>query len=175
MAHCAERRQSCARDFETERRYTGGGGIHTPLFLTEALVNESVPRYTFAVKSACHIAHPPPHPVMVYDGDCGFCVRWIQRWQRLTPGQVDYLAAQDARVAAQFPEIAQEHYLRAVHFVAIDGSVYFGAEAVFRSLAVGGRYQWLLQWYQRSPAFAWLTEAAYRFVGRRRGFFSKFG
>jgi predicted DCC family thiol-disulfide oxidoreductase YuxK len=118
------------------------------------------------------LSKPPPKPLMIYDGECGFCVRWIRRWQRRTGVTVDYLPAQDPRIRELFPEIAAEQYQQAVHLLAPDGSVYFGAEAVIRSLAFASRNVWLLRWYERSRTFAQLLEWAYRFVARHRRFFS---
>jgi lipase maturation factor 1 len=73
---------------------------------------------------------------MVFDGSCGFCRRWITRWQRLTGSVIDYCPFQEERIAVQFPEIDQQQFAAAVHLVESDGRVSFGAEAVFRSLAL---------------------------------------
>lgn len=109
---------------------------------------------------------------MIYDGDCGFCTRWIHRWQRRTGDRIDYQPSQAPQLPARFPEIPRAELDAAVHLIVLDGSVYSGAEAVFRSLALASRARWLLGWYQHSTAFAQLTEAAYRFVARHRRFFS---
>lgn len=108
----------------------------------------------------------PPKPLVVFDGDCHFCRRWIERWKELTAGAVDYLPFQE--VAAQFPEIPSEAFADALHFIEGDGAVYRGAEAVFRSLGMlrGGR---ALVWcYEHLPVFAPLTEAAYRVIASNR-------
>jgi predicted DCC family thiol-disulfide oxidoreductase YuxK len=109
---------------------------------------------------------------MLFDGDCGFCRRWIVRWQRRTGTHVDYRPLQDATIARHFPELPREQLETAVHLIATDGSVYFGAEAVFRSLASAGGSRWLLNWYLHSKLFARFTESCYCFVARHRGFFS---
>ena len=115
---------------------------------------------------------PPAKPLMVFDGDCNFCTLWIRRWQQMTGGRVDYLPAQDPRIAAQFPEIPREHFNTAVQFIETDGVVYSGAEAVFRALAHNPNRQWPLRAYQNSSAFANLTEWAYRLVAENRKVFS---
>ena len=109
---------------------------------------------------------------MVYDGDCNFCTLWIRRWQQMTGESVDYLPAQDPGIAAQFPEIPREQFDTAVQLIESDGTVYSGAEAVFRTLAHGPRQQWPLRTYEDSPAFADITEWAYRLVAKNRTFFS---
>ena len=117
-------------------------------------------------------AQPPPKPLMVYDGDCNFCTRWILRWRQITGEAVDYLPSQDPRVADQFPDIPRKHFEEAVQLIETDGAVYSGAEAVFRCLAKNPKRQWGLRAYQRSPAFARFTGWAYRLVADHRMFFS---
>ncbi|HSV61827.1 MAG TPA: lipase maturation factor family protein [Chthoniobacterales bacterium] len=113
---------------------------------------------------------PPKNPIVIFDGDCHFCRRWIERWRDLTQGTVEYAPFQD--VAERFPEIPRENFEQAVHFIDSDGSVYRGAEAVFRSL---GRRAGVWSWcYKHVPGFAPITETAYAFVARRRRFASFF-
>ena len=110
---------------------------------------------------------------MIYDGDCGFCVCWIRRWQRATGDRVDYLPFQDPRVAVRFPEIPRERYEAAVQLIEPDGTVTGAAEAVFRSLAANPERRHWLERYHRSQGFARFTEGAYSFVARHRTFFSR--
>ena len=119
------------------------------------------------------VSRPPARPLMIFDGDCGFCRRWIVRFERWTFPHVDFLPAQDNRVAAQFPEISREQLDSAVQLIAPDGSVFSGAEAVFRALDSASRASWLLRAYERFPLFGRLAEWIYRFIARHRRFFSK--
>jgi lipase maturation factor 1 len=118
------------------------------------------------------VAKPPARPLLVFDGDCYFCKFWVQRWQGLTGDAVEYLPAQDPRLAEQFPEISCTQFATAVQLIATDGVVYSGAEAVLRTLAYARHRQWPLRLYASSPAFARLTEWAYRFVAEHRPLFS---
>ncbi len=112
---------------------------------------------------------PSANPRMIYDGDCGFCRRWIARWKIMTGDRIDYQPYQSA--ADALPQIPREQFETAVQLIEADGTVYSGAHAVFRALAHGaGKRQpyWL---YRRVPGVAPVTELAYRFVaGHRRGF-----
>lgn len=119
------------------------------------------------------VASPPPKPLLIFDGDCGFCRRWVARWQRATGGLVDYLPYQDESIAAKFPEIPRADFERAVGFIRVDGTVYSGAEAVFRSLAEAGKERWLLKLYERYPGFSELAELLYEEVAEHRAFLSK--
>ncbi|MEY2511311.1 MAG: hypothetical protein QOE26_2074 [Verrucomicrobiota bacterium] len=112
------------------------------------------------------VSAPPSKPLVVFDGDCNFCRRWVERWREMTRGAVDYAPFQDA--VARFPEIPREDFAQALHFIDKDGTVYRGAEAVFRSLgtARGGR---ALAWcYEHLLGFAPITEVAYGLIARNR-------
>ena len=58
-------------------------------------------------------------PVIVFDGDCGFCRVWIERWRRVTGDRVEYAPFQE--VAARFPEIPLERFRRSVQLLEPDG------------------------------------------------------
>ncbi|MHC5211511.1 MAG: thiol-disulfide oxidoreductase DCC family protein, partial [Planctomycetota bacterium] len=105
-------------------------------------------------------------PLLVYDGDCGFCLRWIARWKRLTGARVRYAPYQ--QVADQLPDLSEEDFRRSVWFVEPDGRRSRAAEAVFRSLATSPGHRWPLRLYRRVPGVRPLTEWAYRVVARRR-------
>ena len=108
----------------------------------------------------------PARPLLIFDGDCHFCRRWIERWRELTAGAVEYAPSQE--IAGRFPEIPAEAFDRSVQFIETDGTVYGGAEAVFRSLGRGRGRKWMAWSYEHVPGFAAVTEAAYRLVARNR-------
>jgi len=106
------------------------------------------------------------HPLIIFDGQCSFCRRWVERAKSITGSFVDYEPFQEA--ASRFPEIEPAAFGRAVHLIEPDGRVSRGAEAVFGALKHGGRYPWLLWFYRYVPGFAGISEAAYRRVARNR-------
>jgi predicted DCC family thiol-disulfide oxidoreductase YuxK len=109
-------------------------------------------------------------PLLVYDGDCGFCRRWIARWKTITGERVAYMPSQD--YAPSHPEIKPEEFAGSVQLFENDRH-YAGAEAVYRTLAhVPGHGLWL-KIYQKVPPFAWASETFYRLVARHRAIFSK--
>ncbi len=119
------------------------------------------------------VAQAPSRPVMLFDGDCGFCRLWIRRWKQTTGEAVDYISFQQAIADELYPELAREQLGAAVHFVDADGAVYQGAEAVFRSLATHPSRGAALRWYLGFPWWARATESAYRFVAGHRSLFSR--
>src|SRR6516164_7437348 len=109
-------------------------------------------------------------PLLVYDGDCGFCGYWARYWQKLTGERVAYRPYQE--VSAQYPAIPLADFQRAVQFITPDGRRASAAEASFLTLShARGKGLWL--WlYRRVPGFAPLTERAYAFTAAHRsGFF----
>jgi predicted DCC family thiol-disulfide oxidoreductase YuxK len=125
------------------------------------------------VNPRLRVAKIPNRPVILYDGDCRFCTLWIRRWRQITGDGVDYIPFQDDQVAQLYPEVPRQGLEAAVHFLDIDGVVYSGAEAVFRSLATNPAWGWPLRLYREWPWFAHATERNYAFIARRRLAFSR--
>src|SRR5262252_3928036 len=112
------------------------------------------------------VSNRPPKPLMIWDGECHFCKRWIERWHEITAGKVDYATYQEA--AARFPEIPIEQFKRAVTFVEPDGDAFFAAEAVYRSLGYRPSRKCLSWSYDHVPGFAAISEAAYKLIAHNR-------
>ena len=117
------------------------------------------------------MSQPPQRPLLIYDGECGFCRRWIDRWQAMTGTSVAYAPSQE--VGAAYPEIDPATFRRTVVLVEPDGRISEGAEAVLRALATVPGRRWPLALYRRLPGFAPLAEAAYRQVASHRSLLSR--
>ena len=115
-------------------------------------------------------------PLLIYDGDCGFCRRWVARWQRRTGECVAYAPYQT--VAESTPTLPVELLQKSVYLVEPDGRVTHGAEAVLRTRLYGGigrGYGMRRGWwwaYQRIPGVAALLEWGYRRIATHRKIFS---
>ena len=110
---------------------------------------------------------PWPRPTLVFDGECGICRTWVDYWRQLTGNQVFYRPYQEA--AQDFPRIPVEAFRRAMLLIERDERVFGGAAAAFWLLRYApdrGFWWWL---YSYVPGFAFLAEAAYTFLSRRRG------
>ncbi len=114
----------------------------------------------------------PSRPLLVYDGDCGFCVRSVARLRRLTRGALDDEPSQSA--APRFAHVPPVDFARAVFLFEPDPQTPGGlrtsraAEAVFRALAVRPAWRWTWWLYRGAPGVRPLTEAAYDWVARHR-------
>ena len=109
-------------------------------------------------------------PVLVYDGDCGFCKVWIARWQSVTKGEIDYAPFQE--VQGQFPKISPEEFKNSIQLIEPSGKVSHGAEAVFRALASVPSKKWMLWAYEKIPGVQPVSELFYRLVAENRSVFS---
>jgi predicted DCC family thiol-disulfide oxidoreductase YuxK len=109
-------------------------------------------------------------PVLVFDGDCGFCRRWIDRWRHVTGERVEYAPSQE--VASRFPQAKTRDFETAVQLFEVDGRRSSGAEAVFRALAYAPGKSWPLRAYLRIPGVRAVAEWFYRRVARNRVVFS---
>ncbi len=109
---------------------------------------------------------PSSRPLLVFDGDCGFCRSWVARWRGAIDRHVDVAPSQ--AVAAEHPEVPAERFAESVVLIEPGGTVRYGAAAVFRALAHAphGGFGWWA--YRRVPGVAPLTETFYRLVARHR-------
>ena len=107
--------------------------------------------------------------VVVFDGECGLCRRWIRRleaWDR--NGALETVPFQDPAVRARFPWIPPEAFAEAVQVVAPDGGTWSGAGAAERLAAIlpGGM---LLSWVFRLPLARPVADRVYAWIAARRG------
>ena len=110
----------------------------------------------------------PDEPLVIFDGNCGFCRIWIEYWKLITRGRVAYAPSQE--VGGSYPQIPPEDLLQSVQLVLPNGNVQRGARAVFFTLTYTAGMGWLLWAYQHIPGFGPVTEAAYRWIAAHRTF-----
>src|SRR5437762_3647959 len=101
------------------------------------------------MKKVIRVCNPPSEPVLIWDGECLFCRRWIERWREITRDDVDYETSQ--QIGDRFPEIPREQFERSVILIEENGYVRFGAEAVFQSLRCRSSKRWLGWSYNHVP------------------------
>jgi predicted DCC family thiol-disulfide oxidoreductase YuxK len=119
------------------------------------------------VPESRRVGSPPERPLIVFDGDCGFCRFWIARWRHGTDKTVDYQPFQHPDISRRFPDIPRERFAHAVQLIETDGRVSEAAEAVFRLLALGRRRAPLWA-YEHVPLVALVSEHAYRVIADHR-------
>jgi predicted DCC family thiol-disulfide oxidoreductase YuxK len=104
-------------------------------------------------------------PVLLYDGDCGFCASCVHLLERIGP---------DAEIVAwQLTDLAElgigeEQAADAVQLVQIDGTVRSGHEAVAVVLGCAGRVWRIAGRALLLPGISWIAAKAYRLIADNR-------
>ncbi len=108
----------------------------------------------------------PSKPVLIYDGECGFCRLWLDYAQALLGVSVEWLPSRQIR--DRFPEIDRTEFKRTVVFVDGAGSVHYGAGAIFTLLALAPNRGFWLWLYHVLPPFRWISEGTYGWIAAHR-------
>lgn len=118
------------------------------------------------------VSNPPAErPLLVYDGDCSFCRRWVVRYRSAIGERIDYQPFQKA--ADAFPEIPAEQFRQSLHFIEPDGSVSFAAKAALKPLRLTGWPRALWFAYRWMPGASVLADHGYFIVADHRNFFDR--
>ncbi len=119
-------------------------------------------------------AQRPQADVVIWDGQCNFCLKQVQRLQGFDLfGQLAYLSLHDARVGERYPELTQAAMLEQMWVVTPAGEKYGGADAGrYLSRQLPGLW-WLapmLHFPGSMPLWRWLygkvAERRYRISGK---------
>jgi predicted DCC family thiol-disulfide oxidoreductase YuxK len=106
-----------------------------------------------------------PKPVLIYDGDCGFCTRSVNVLKRL-PVDVEV-------TAFQFTDLesfgtTEDRATHEVLWVDRTGRIQGGAQAVARLLISAGGIYAAAGWTLRVPPVRWLAAGVYRLIADNR-------
>lgn len=104
-------------------------------------------------------------PLLIFNGDCGFCRLWVRRWKQLTGDRVDYAPSQE--VGKNYPEIPASEFERSVQLVMPDGQRLSAAAAVYKTFDYAGHH-WLWRMYSNIPGVAPLMEWSYALIASHR-------
>lgn len=108
----------------------------------------------------------PRRPVLVYDGDCGFCTTCVRFIRRRVRPDADLTAWQHADLRTL--GVTERRATYEVLWVTPPGTVYGGAQAVARLLMRAGGPWAPLGAALTLPVVRWLAHAAYRAVAANR-------
>jgi predicted DCC family thiol-disulfide oxidoreductase YuxK len=107
-----------------------------------------------------------PRPLLIYEGDCGFCNRCARFIARRLPTRAELKPWQRVNLAAY--GVAPERVRYEIVWVDVTGRQSGGAQAIAR-LLIDCRGLWAVLGYPlRVPPFRWLAHAAYRVVANNR-------
>jgi predicted DCC family thiol-disulfide oxidoreductase YuxK len=105
------------------------------------------------------------HPVLVYDGDCGFCTKCVRVLERIGP-EGEIVAWQSTDLAKL--GLTEEQAAAAVQWVSSDGTVRSGHEAIAAALRTAGGAWQIVGRAILLPGISWLAARVYRLVADNR-------
>lgn len=116
--------------------------------------------------------YPPKGlPLMVYDGNCGFCKYWIVKWKKLTKDSIEYAPYQE--VSQQFKDISVDSFQSAVRLILPNGSIVSGPGAAYYSNQSHKIFSSLYKLYIGNTTFRTLSNGLYKWVADHRSFMYK--
>ena len=84
----------------------------------------------------------------------------------MTGDSIRYETYQD--VADDFPDIRLEDFREAARFIEMNGKIYSGPAAAYRSFKYGPGWQWLWPLYQNNSLFRWVSDRGYQWISEHR-------
>ncbi len=115
-------------------------------------------------------AYPPiSKPMLVWDGECGFCRYWVTHWKSKTDDRIDYKTYQE--VAENFPDIPLKEFKKASRLIETDGAVFSGPDSAYKSFTYfeNADLRWH-RWYLKYNWFTVLSDNTYNFIAKHRSF-----
>jgi len=105
-------------------------------------------------------------PVLVYDGDCGFCTTSARFLERRIRPEAEIIAWQLADLAQL--GLTEEQAADAVRWVEADGTVRSGHAAIAGALGAAGRIWRVAGRLLLLPGISWVAAKVYRLVAANR-------
>jgi len=114
---------------------------------------------------------PNTKPVLIWDGECGFCKYWVLRWEQLTKDRVRFRTYQE--IASEFPDIPIKEFKKASRFIDLNGTIFSGPDSAYKSYTYSNKSLPWHRWYHSSTVFRWLSDHGYNFIAKHRPLFYK--
>jgi predicted DCC family thiol-disulfide oxidoreductase YuxK len=105
--------------------------------------------------------------IVLYDGQCGFCSRWVKYWAGTLACHGFETASLDEPWVADKINIPREELLTDIRLLTTDGQLISGADVY---LYVARRIWWAWPFYAifSLPGFNWMIHVGYRWFARNR-------
>lgn len=112
-------------------------------------------------------------PVIIYDGECRFCLWSMGRIRRLArAGQFDFAPRQQPGLDERFPVLAQSDFNTGLRLIQADGTVHVGADGVYEIYRRISPFH-LIAWIYRLPLIKQVFRLGYAFIARNRHLFGR--
>ena len=116
-------------------------------------------------------AVPPGKHLLVFDGDCGFCVRSVEFIGKRSRITLNLIPFDEVNRHELLTSLDQAQFVMSAHYITPEGKEYHGGESITRALRLvpGGFAAGLLD----LPGVELVRELGYTFVAGNRSFFSR--
>ena len=116
-------------------------------------------------------AEPPDTPLLIFDGDCDFCLAFVQFIRRHARTSITLTPFSRLNENNLLTSLDDRQILASAHYITADGREYHGEESIIRALALvpGGRTLAVFNVW----GLALLRELGYELVASNRPVFSK--
>jgi predicted DCC family thiol-disulfide oxidoreductase YuxK len=105
--------------------------------------------------------------VVLYDGQCGFCTRWVQYWAGTLKRRGLDIASLDELWVAKKLSLPHEELITDIRLLTSDGHLISGAD-VYLYVTRRIWWAWPFSVIFSLPGFNWLIHAGYRWFARNR-------
>ena len=110
----------------------------------------------------------PVRSVVVYDGECSFCLKQVGRMKRRdTAGVFEYVPRQSEGLMQRFPKLAEGDFNSGMRLANPDGSIDVGADAVYQIARRLSGWK-LVAWLYRVPVLNWISRSGYGWIAKHR-------
>ncbi len=107
-------------------------------------------------------------PVIVFDGECSFCRRQIDRVRRKDRHELfEYAARQTPGLEDRFPALADSDFNTGMRLIEPDERLYVGADALYEITRRLKPWKWIA-WIYRIPGLTQLFRAIYAWIAANR-------
>jgi len=110
---------------------------------------------------------PPVPPFFLYDGECGFCIRWVRWLERRVLQDVEFVASQEIEDLGRFG-LGPDDVTTASYWIDEDGAPHRGHRSFSGVLRHAGRGWRIVAVVLELPVVSSLAAGVYGLVARNR-------
>ena len=115
----------------------------------------------------------PTKPVIIYDGECNFCLNGIRRIQNKDEAdQFTYTPKQTPDLYAHYPQLEALESKEGMRFIDASGKTYCGADTIYQIYKRLGKYRYIT-WLYLVPIIRTLMKGVYLIIAKNRSRLSK--
>lgn len=110
---------------------------------------------------------PQKKPLLIWDGQCGFCKYWLLYLKAHIGDRLDYEPFQE--IHKNYDDISLKEFKKASRLIDVDGKVYSGPDSLYKSLAFFKKpNHWIHKAYRNNFFFRRLSDKGYDWVSKNR-------